>query len=662
MSDYRIEKLAADTIRVISAEAVQKAKSGHPGMPMGCADFAFALFFKYLRHNPADSSWLGRDRFVLSAGHGSMLLYSLLHLFGYKLPMDELKKFRQLGSLTPGHPEHGHTDGVEVTTGPLGSGFASGVGMALALKSFAARTGLDKTGLMDNKVYMISGDGCMMEGATSEAASFAGHQKLDNIICFYDDNQITIEGSTALAFSEDVGKRFEAYNWRVLKCCDANDAAQIDAVLKEAQASDGRPTLIVGTTKIGFGAPNKQGKASAHGEPLGDDEVAALKKALGLPEDSFHVPSKVREAIAARAKELSAMEGKWSARLADFKASNPEAAAKIDAILNADVPSDIRGKLLAAAPVEKPDATRSSGGAVLQKVSELVPALIGGAADLAPSTKTNIKNSGSFCPKDRAGLNLHFGVRELAMGFIGNGMALSGTSIPYVSTFFVFSDYMKPAIRLAAIQKLHIIYVFTHDSFFVGEDGPTHEPVEQAAMLRSIPGMTVLRPADANETAHAWAYAVKAHAPVAILLTRQNLDPLTPELAAKINIEKGAYVLSEDDDFEMILIATGSEVNTALGAAKILRAKNRKVRVVSMPSCELFIAQEKAYRDSVLPPSCKARVSIEAGITFGWERFVGDNGMSIGLNEFGASAPYSKLAELYEFTPEKVAEKIEKKF
>ena len=659
MSGFQLEKKASDTIRILSAEAIQKAKSGHPGMPMGCADFAFSLFYKYMKHNPKNTSWIGRDRFVLSAGHGSMLIYSLLHLFEYGLTMEDLKSFRQWESLTPGHPEVGHTNGVEITTGPLGSGFASAVGMAMQSKSFAARTKLDQTDLMNNKIYVISGDGCMMEGSTAEAASLAGHQQLDNLICFYDDNNITIEGSTDLAFSEDVAKRFEAYNWRVLKCADANDQTQIDAVLAESQKSDGRPTLIIGTTKIGFGAPNKQGKASAHGEPLGEDEIVALKEYLGFSQDSFTVTDDVRAALSTRVAELATEEEAWNVEFDAFKAVNPESAKMIDALLDKKIPENLLEELLAVSPTDKAIASRASGGAVLQKASELIPALIGGAADLAPSTKTNIVGADSFSPANRAGLNLHFGVRELAMGLAGNGMALFGGAIPYTSTFFVFSDYMKPAIRLASIQNIHEIYVFTHDSFFVGEDGPTHEPIEQIAMLRTIPGVTVIRPAEANEVAHAWAAALKADGPVVLLFTRQNLEPLSPELAGNIDLAKGAYVLSEDDNFEMILMATGSEVNATLGAADILRSKGKRIRVVSMPSQELFMKQSCEYRESVLPKACTKRVSIEAGTTFGWERFVGLDGLTIGLDHFGASAPAAKLEDEYGFTAEKVAAKIE---
>jgi len=658
MSDFKLEKLAADTIRVLSAEAIQKANSGHPGMPLGCADIAFSLFFKYMRHNPKSPNWLGRDRFVLSAGHGSMLLYSLLHLFEYGLEMEELKKFRQWGSLTPGHPEYGHTTGVEITTGPLGSGFASAVGMAVSEKYFSAVTKLDSTGLMNNKIFVIAGDGCMMEGSTAEAASFAGHQKLDNVVCFYDDNSITIEGATDLAFSEDVPKRFEAYGWRVLTCNDANDPAMVDSMMEEALKSDGRPTFVVCTTKIGFGSPNKQGKSSAHGEPLGNDELAALKKNLGLPEEEFFVSDEVRKGIAMRLEELEIEEAAWNKKFDLFKAENPDSAKLINQMMNKEIPKNLLDELLAAAPTDKAVATRASGGSVLQKVAELVPALYGGSADLAPSTKTDIKGSESFLPQNRAGRNFHFGVRELAMGLFGNGMALFGGCIPYTSTFFVFSDYMKPAIRLAALQKLQEIYVFTHDAFFVGEDGPTHEPIEQIAMLRSIPGVTVIRPADANEVAHAWAVALKTEGPVALLLTRQNLEPIPPELTGNIELEKGAYILTEDADFDIIVIGTGSELNTSMEAVKILREQGVRVRLVSMPSQELFMEQSKEYRQSVLPDSCSKRVSVEAASTFGWCKFVGTEGISIGLDHFGASAPASKLAEEFGFTAEKIAKKI----
>ena len=662
MSEEKMMKLAADTIRLLSADAIQKAKSGHPGMPMGCADFAFDLWFKHMKHNPKNAKWLGRDRFVLSAGHGSMLLYSLLHLFGYGLTMEDLKEFRQWGSRTPGHPEFGHTNGVEVTTGPLGTGFASGVGMAVAAKYTAAVCGLEGTGLLDGKIYVICGDGCMMEGISHEAASFAGHQKLDNLVVFYDSNQISIEGDTDGTFTEDVGKRFEAYGWRVITCGNANDYAQVDAALSAAVVSDGRPTLLIGKTTIGFGAPGKAGKASSHGEPLGEEELAAAKQALGFPAESFYVPAEVRSMIEKRTAELEQEAALWDAKFQKFVEANPEKAALLSRMLNKEAPADLLQQLLAVIPTDKPAATRASSGAVLQKVAELMPALYGGSADLAPSTKTEIKGGEWFSPSNRTGRNFHFGVRELAMGFIANGMALYGAAVAYSSTFFVFSDFMKPAIRLAALQKLPVIYVFTHDSFFVGEDGPTHEPVEQLTMLRTIPGMTVIRPAEAVECAHAWAYAATANVPVALILTRQNLRPYTPEIAAKVDVSKGAYVVSDDEAFEFLLIGTGSELNLALDTAEELRRNGRKVRVVSMPSQELFLKQDKAYRDSVLPPCCRKRVSIEAGSTFGWERFIGDEGLAIGLDHFGASAPYKVLSEKFGFTVPAVIEKMKEHF
>ncbi|MDD3886132.1 MAG: transketolase [Victivallaceae bacterium] len=660
MFDLKKAQLAANTIRMLSAEAIQKAKSGHPGMPLGCADYALTLWYKYLRHNPKNPSWLGRDRFVLSAGHGSMLEYSLLHLFGYGLSIDDVKNFRQWESLTPGHPEFGHTAGVDITTGPLGSGFASAVGMAVAGRYFAARTGLDAAGLMPGKIFVISGDGCMMEGCTSEAASLAGHLKLDDLVVFYDDNSITIEGQTNLAFSEDVGARFAAYNWRVLRIADANDIAQCDAALAEAVKSDGRPTLIIGKTSIGFGAPNKQGKACAHGEPLGPDEVEALRTNLGMPKEEFAVLPEVREFLDARVTELVAAAAEWDKSYQAFLDADPARAAKVLAYTNRTVPADLRDQLLKAAPLDKPVASRASSGAILQKAAELVPALIGGAADLAPSTKTNLKNETDFTAENRAGRNLHFGIRELAMGLAGNGMALAGTAIPYTSTFFVFSDYMKPAIRLAALMKLHEIYVFTHDSFYVGEDGPTHEPIEQLAMLRSIPGLTVIRPAEAHEVADAWAVALQTPGPVVLALTRQDLPPYDEKTAAAVDVARGAYVISDDEDFNIILIATGSEVNLALETAKLLRENGGVgVRVVSMPSQELFLAQDQDYQEEVLPSDCPFRVTIEAGSTFGWHRFAGSDGLCIGLDHFGASAPYKVLAREFGFTPEAILSDIE---
>ena len=660
MRDTKKLKLAADTIRILSADAIQKAKSGHPGMPMGCADFAIALWQHHLRVNPKNPAWLGRDRFVLSAGHGSMLLYSLLHLYNFGVSMDEIKNFRQWGSITPGHPEYGVTPGVDISTGPLGSGFASACGLAVAQKHFAAVTGLDKTDLMDGRIWVIAGDGCMMEGVSHEAASFAGTQKLDNIICFYDSNDISIEGSTNLAFTEDVGARFEAYGWRVVRCANANDPDLVEAAICEAEKCDGRPTLIIGKTKIGYGAPNKEGKANAHGEPLGEDELKGVKAHFGFdPEQCFVIPEEVKAMTDARAAEMEQEGALWDAKFQKFLEENPESTKLIADMLSKNLPDDLEEQLMAAVDLSKPQATRASSGAVLQKLSSLIPALMGGSADLGPSNKTVIKATDSFNPENRSGRNMHFGVRELAMSMIANGMALSGTALPYCATFCVFCDYMKPGMRLAALMKLPVVYVLTHDSFYVGEDGPTHQPIEHIAMLRSTPDINVLRPADARETAAAWAFAVRSQTkPTALLLTRQDLAPLPAECAGNINIARGGYVISDDADFEYILIASGSEVAVALGAADLLRAEGKKVRVVSMPSFKMFMEQDKAYRDTVLPPACRKRVSIEAASTFGWERVTTDDGLNIGLDHFGSSAPYKVLAEKFGFTPAAVAEKV----
>lgn len=658
-----ILKLAADNIRILAAEGVQKANSGHPGMPMGCADYAFTLWFKYMKHNPLNPDWIGRDRFVLSAGHGSMLIYSLLHLFEYGLTIDDLKSFRQWGSKTPGHPEFGHTRGVEITTGPLGSGLAGAVGMGIAAKSFAARTTLDKTDLLKNqKIWVISGDGCLMEGCSHEAASLAGHLQLDNIILFYDSNKITIEGSTALSCSDDAGKRFQSYGWRVLNIDNANDIAQVEAGIEKALVSDGRPTIIIGKTEIAFGAPTKHGKNSAHGEPLGEAEIAAIKKAFGFPEEAFYVNPEVKIAISSRIKELSANAAQWDAKFNKFLEANPEPAKLVSNLIHKPLPADLLEQLKASVASDKPNASRATGGIALQKASQLVPALIGGAADLAPSTKTNIVGETSFGPGNYGAKNLHFGIREFGMGLAMNGMALYGTTIPYGSTFMVFSDYVKPAVRLACVQNLHVIYVFTHDSIYVGEDGPTHQPIEQLWMLRSIPNMTVLRPAEATEVAHVWDTALRLKGPSAIILTRQNLDVIPKELAKNIDTNKGAYILRDAANYDVILIATGSEVGLAMKTADLLATTGVKARIVSMPSRELFLRQDKAYREGVIPSTFKRKVSMEAGSTFGWAEFVGTEGLSIGIDTFGASAPAKILEEKFGFTAGSSASRIKSHF
>ena len=652
----QVFKKAVDTVRVLAADGVQKANSGHPGMPMGCADFAFTLWSRFMRFDPAQPEWLGRDRFVLSAGHGSMLIYSLLHLFGYGLELDDLKQFRQWGSKCPGHPEYGHTKGVEVTTGPLASGLASAIGMAIGMKQFQARIGADAS-LFNQKVYAISGDGCIMEGTSHEACALAGHLKLDNLVLFYDDNSITIEGSTAIAHTEDVGARFAAYGWNVLRI-DGQDIEQISGALQLARKTSGKPTIIIGKTVIGKGSPKLAGNAECHGAPLGADELAATKKALGFdPEQSFVVPADVRELCNKLIAEKKAAAAEWNQRFVAFKATlDSEKLALMDALLTRKVPANILEELLKAVPA-KATATRNSGGEIMQKAAALVPALCGGSADLNPSTKTYLKGAGDFGPADWAGRNVHYGVRELGMGMISNGLALCGSAIPFSSTFMVFSDYMKPALRLAALQQLHEIYVFTHDSIFVGEDGPTHQPIEQLAMLRAIPGMTTIRPAEANETAHAWAAALQAKGPVALCLTRQNLPNLPADIVSKrMDVAKGAYVVSCEKDFEIILIASGSELQVIMGAADILRGKGKKVRVVSMPSWELFDKQSAEYKESVLPATCQKRISVEAGSTFGWQRYIGSCGLALGIDHFGASAPCELLAKEYGFSAEAVAE------
>ncbi len=647
-----IVKKAINTVRLLSADGVQKANSGHPGMPMGSADYAFTLWSKFLRFDPQRPDWIGRDRFVLSAGHGSMLLYSLLHLFGYDVTIEDLKQFRQLGSKTPGHPEYGHTPGVEVTTGPLASGLASAVGMAIGLKQLVARIGAPQELFKNQKVYVVSGDGCIMEGTSHEACSLAGHLKLDNLILFYDSNKITIEGSTSLAMSEDVGARFEAYGWNVLKI-NGQCPRQIEAAVTLAQSCKDKPTIIIGETTIGFGSPHLAGTAKSHGAPLGEDELKATKAALGFdPEQSFVVPEDVRGFLSDRIAEKRADAAEWDAQFDAWKSSSPDGAALLEAILRKEIPADLEARLLAAVP-EKDVATRASSGAMIQVVAKAVPAVVGGSADLAPSNNTYMKEMGDFTAEDRAGRNFHFGVRELGMGLVCNGLALT-YAIPFSATFMVFSDYMKPAIRLAAIQKLHQVYVFTHDSYAVGEDGATHEPIEQLAMFRSLPGVTLLRPAESHEVALAWAYAVRADHPVILSLTRQALPNLPAEVVAKMDVAKGAYVVSSDEDFEAILIGSGSELAACVKAAEALRAQGRKLRVVSMPSWDLFEAQGTEYKESVLPKACRKRVAVEAACTMGWSKYVGDEGMVIGLDHFGESAPYKALADKYGFTPEKV--------
>lgn len=658
MSASSLDKLAVNTIRMLAADAVQEANSGHPGMPMGMADVAYVLWSRHLAFNPQDPQWPNRDRFVLSAGHGSMLLYGMLHLCGYDLPLEQIKRFRQLGSITPGHPEHGLAPGVECTTGPLGQGFANGVGMALAAKVMAAKFNtLDRT-LIDHHVYGICSDGDLMEGIASEAASLAGHLGLGNLIFIYDDNRITIEGRTDLAFSEDVAKRFAAYDWYTLRI-DGHDHEQIDGALEEAQADEEHPTLILARTHIGKGSRKKQDTAAAHGEALGEEELAATKASLGWPaEPRFLIPDEVRELFSRRVEELRPLYDEWQAMVAEFRAEDPEGAALWDAMWERRVPDDIMGSLLDAAGHDK-DATRNLSGKVLQVASAQVPSLYGGSADLAPSTKTLITGSSDIARDAFEGRNLRFGVREHAMGGICNGMALYGSIIPYGATFLVFSDYMRPSIRLAALSELQVVYVFTHDSIFVGEDGPTHQPVEHVPALRAMPNLAVIRPADGPETAAAWRLALqRTDGPTALCLTRQSLPPLPPPNASEDLLRGARIVLDCEGDPEIIIIGTGSEAHLALEAAQVLQGEGMRARAVSMMSWEIFEEQDPAWRERVLPASCAARVAVEAATPHGWERWVGCGGLIIGMMSFGESAPYQDLGEHFGFTTEKVLARI----
>jgi transketolase len=636
-------------------DGVQKAKSGHPGMPMGMAPVAYVLWTKYLNHNPENMHWQNRDRFVLSGGHGSMLLYSLLHLTGYKVTLDDLKSFRQLGSKTPGHPEYGHTDGVEVTTGPLGQGFANGIGMAIAQKYLAARYNRPGFKIIDYHIYATLGDGDLMEGITAEAASLAGHLKLDNLIYFYDDNHISIDGSTELAFTEDRAKRFEAYEWFVQKVKDGNDLKAIDNAIQRAKKEKDRPSIIMVRTHIGYGSPNKHDTAEAHGTPLGEEEIKLTKEFYGWdPEKQFYIPEKAlaqfRKAIEAGKKK----EEKWNEKLAAYKLKFPELAAELENIRQGNFGEEWKNALPTFTDAM---ATREASGKTLNAIVPFLPSMIGGSADLTPSNNTLVKGMGEFQSKNRAGRYIRYGVREHAMGAIMNGMAITDGIIPYGGTFFVFSDYMRPAIRLGCIMGIRPIYVFTHDSIGVGEDGPTHEPVEQLAALRCIPKMISLRPSDANETVAAWKFAIEyKNGPVALLLTRQKLPTIDrAKYPSADNLVKGAYILIENSSTpDIILIGTGSEVQLALGAYEQLVQEGVKARVVSMPSWELFERQTKEYRDAVLPPSVKKRIAVEAAVSMGWEKYIGDAGRFVGMNSFGASAPVDAVFKHFGFTVENV--------
>ncbi|MEE4274510.1 MAG: transketolase [Thermoleophilia bacterium] len=654
-----LEERCIDTIRFLAVDGVQKAKSGHPGLPMGAAAVAHTLFTRHLRFDPSDPAWPDRDRFVLSAGHGSMLLYSLLHLTGYDLSLDDLRAFRQWGSKTPGHPEYAHTAGVETTTGPLGQGFANAVGMAVAERFLGATFNGDGPDVVDHFTYVLSGDGCMMEGITSEAASFAGHQKLGKLIVLYDDNHITIDGSTDLAFTEDVCARFAAYGWHVQKVADGNDVGAVDAAIAAAKAETGLPSLIAVRTHIGFGSPHKQDSAGAHGAPLGPDEVKLTKENRGWPlEPEFLVPDEVKAFYEQAAERGRAAHAAWRERHAAWSAADPARSSSWDTAWSGELPEGWDADLPVFDPADGAVATRAASGKAINALAPHLPTLIGGSADLAPSNNTVIKDAPVQQAATPEGRNVHWGVREHAMAAIGNGLALHGGVRPYVATFFVFVDYMRPAMRLAALMGAPVTYVLTHDSIGVGEDGPTHQPVEHLAMLRATPNFVELRPADANETVEAWRIALQHRdGPVGLMLTRQNLPTIDRGAYGPASgVARGAYVLADaaGDAPELILIASGSEVAPALEAHERLAAEGVRSRVVNLASWQLFGRQDAAYRESVLPAACRRRLAVEAGVTFGWERWVGDEGEVIGLDRFGASAPAGTLFEQFGFTADNV--------
>ncbi len=660
----QLEQLSVNTIRTLAIDAVQKAGCGHPGLPMGMADAAYVLWTRFLRHNPKDPKWFDRDRFVLSAGHGSMLLYNLLYLTGYDLSLEDLKQFRQWGSKTPGHPEYGHTAGVETTTGPLGQGFSNGVGMAIAEAFLAETFNKPDHKVIDHYTYAIVSDGDLMEGISHEAASLAGHLKLGKLIYLYDDNHISIEGNTKLAFTEDVGKRFEAYEWHV-QHIDGHDRNAVENAIIEAQKVYDKPSLIACRTHIGFGSPHKQDTAASHGAALGEEEVRLTKEAYGWdPDKKFYVPDEVKKHYEEAIARGNEWQSEWRMSLETYHQLYTDEAEKLEQFMSGKLPEGWTDKLPSFAADEKGMATRKASGKVLNTIAASIPNMIGGSADLAPSTNTNLDDYPAFGASNYAGRNFHFGVREHGMTGILNGMTLHGGIKAYGATFFVFSDYSRPSIRLAALSKIAPILVFTHDSIGLGEDGPTHQPVEHLMALRAMPNTTVIRPADANEVSYAWKVALeKNDGPVLLVLTRQALPVYErDETNDASNLEKGAYILKDSDKNEpdAILIGTGSEVQLAMEARELLLKEGIDARVVSMPSWELFEAQDEAYKNKVLPPEVAARVSVEAGVTFGWHKWVGDKGKSVGLDHFGASAPYQTIFKEFGITAEKMAEETKK--
>jgi transketolase len=648
---------SADAIRILSAEAVDRANSGHPGLPMGAADCAVALWGNFLEFNPDDPRWPNRDRFILSAGHGSMLLYSLLHLFGFDLSMEEIKNFRQWGSSTPGHPEFGHTAGVEVTTGPLGQGFANGVGMAIAAKMAGERFNTPDFSPINHYIYALVGDGCLQEGISYEAAALAGHLKLGNLIYIYDSNSITIEGKTDLAWSEDVEGRFNASGWHVQKI-DGHDNGRIIDAIAAARSETAKPSIIIATTQIAFGSPAKQGSSAAHGSPLGKDEIAATRANLGWDAAPFEVPQDVRATCRQRVEELKRRYDEWQCGFVSWRSANPEKAKVWDEMWHKQPPSNLAEELLGSV-AGKDGATRALSGMVLQKIAALMPALVGGSADLAPSNNSDIKGSPSVQAGSFGGRNMHFGIREHAMGAVINGMALYGCFIPYGATFLVFSDYCRPAVRLSALMNLQSIYIFTHDSFFVGEDGPTHQPIEHIASLRLIPGLQVIRPADGVETAMAWVAALQYSGPTALILSRQKL-PIIARGASFTPADalKGGYIVASTDGTpDVVIMASGSELHVAVEAVEIMSASGINSRILSIPCLETFMSQSPDYLREVLPTGVP-RVAFEAGRGESWGRLTGCDGLYISIEHFGASAPDKILAEQFGFTAPQVAEKI----
>jgi len=651
-----IDIMSVNAIRVLSADAVQKANSGHPGLPLGSAAMAYELWAKHMNHNPKNPTWPNRDRFILSGGHGSALLYSLLHLFGYgELSVDDLAQFRQLDSLTPGHPEYRHTVGVEATTGPLGAGMAMAVGMAMAEEHLATKFNKEGFSVMDHYVFTLGGDGCMMEGISSEAFSLAGTLGLNKLIVLYDSNKITIEGSTDIAFTENVQKRFDAYGFQTLVVEDGNNLEEIGAAIEAAKADKTRPSMITVNTKIGYGCPGKQGKASAHGEPLGVDNITALKENLDwASQEPFFVPEEVYANYKAIADKNAKVEADWNAMFAKYAETYPDMKELWDKQNDLNIAKDLIDNEEFWAYADKPEATRNLSGMLINRIKDLVPSFIGGSADLAPSTKTYMNNEGDFSKDNYGGRNLHFGVRELAMAGIGNGLALHGGLRPFVATFFVFSDYVKPMARLSALMGLPITYVLTHDSIGVGEDGPTHEPIEQLAMLRAMPNFTVFRPADATETIAAWYYAITTTmTPTALVLTRQNLPQLPGSSKEAL---KGGYIIDDSTKEvpDAIIMASGSEVELGVKAKAELAKEGIDVRVVSMPSMDLYEAQTNDYKESIMPKNVRSRVAVEAAIDFGWGKYVGLDGAYVTMKGFGASAPAGELFKKFGFTTENV--------